>query len=177
MGFEAITPGKKAPEEVNVVIEIVEGSSAVKYEVDKDTNCLMVDRFMNVAMHYPANYGFVPQTLYDDGDPVDVLVLTPEPIVPGCVIKARPVAVLGTEDESGLDAKILCVPTDKIATDYYKDIKDLDDVDERLKNKIQHFFEHYKDHEKGKWVKITGWEGAEKAKAEITKSIEAYNKG
>lgn len=177
MGFEAVTPGKNAPDEVNVIIEIVEGSSSVKYEVDKDTNCLTVDRFMNVAMHYPANYGFVPQTLYDDGDPVDVLVLTPEPIVPGCVIKARPVAVLGTEDESGLDAKILCVPTDKIATDYYKDIKDLGDLDERLKNKIHHFFEHYKDQEKGKWVKITGWEGAEKAKAEIVKSIEAYNKG
>lgn len=177
MGYEALTPGKNPPEEINVIIEIVEGSSAVKYEVDKDSNCLMVDRFMNVAMHYPANYGFVPKTLYDDGDPVDVLVLTPEPIVPGSVIKCRPVAVLGTEDEAGLDAKILCVPTDKISTGYYKDMQDLDDVDERLRNKIQHFFEHYKDEEKGKWVKITGWEGVEKAKAEITKSIEAYNKG
>jgi len=177
MGYEALTPGKNPPEEINVIIEIVEGSSAVKYEVDKDTNCLMVDRFMNVAMHYPANYGFVPQTLYDDGDPVDVLVLTPEPIVPGAVIKCRPVAVLGTEDEAGLDAKILCVPTDKISSDYYKDTRDLDDVDERLRNKIQHFFAHYKDEEKGKWVKITGWEGVEKAKAEINKSIEAYNKG
>ena len=177
MGYEALTPGKNPPEEINVIIEIVEGSSSVKYEVDKDTDCLMVDRFMNVAMHYPANYGFVPKTLYDDGDPVDVLVLTPEPIVPGAVIKCRPVAVLGTEDESGLDAKILCVPTDKISTDYYKDVQDLDDIDDRLKNKIHHFFEHYKDEEKGKWVKITGWEGVEKAKAEITKSIEAYNKG
>ena len=177
MGYEALTPGKNPPEEINVIIEIVEGSSSVKYEVDKDTDCLMVDRFMNVAMHYPANYGFVPKTLYDDGDPVDVLVLTPEPIVPGAVIKCRPVAVLGTEDESGLDAKILCVPTDKISTDYYKAMRDLDDVDERLRNKIAHFFEHYKDEEKGKWVKITGWEGAEKAKAEINKSIEAYNKG
>lgn len=177
MSYEALTPGKNPPEEINVVIEIVEGSSAVKYEVDKDSDCLMVDRFMNVAMHYPANYGYVPKTLYDDGDAVDVLVLTPEPIVPGTVIKCRPVAVLGTEDEAGLDAKILCVPTDKVASDYYKDVRDLDDVDERLRNKIQHFFEHYKDHEKGKWVKITGWEGLDKAKAEITKSIEAYNKG
>ncbi|ROO29380.1 inorganic diphosphatase [Salinisphaera japonica] len=175
MGYEALTPGDKAPEEITVIIEIVEGASSVKYEVDKDSNCLMVDRFMNVAMHYPANYGFVPKTLYDDGDPVDVLVLTPEPIVPGSVIECRPVAVLGTEDESGLDAKILAVPKDKVATDYYKDVRDLDDVDERLKNKIAHFFEHYKDHEKGKWSKISGWEGAEKAKAEIQKSIDAYN--
>ncbi|WP_423821449.1 inorganic diphosphatase [Salinisphaera sp. SPP-AMP-43] len=177
MGYEALTPGKNPPEEINVIIEIVEGSSSVKYEVDKDTDCLMVDRFMNVAMHYPANYGFVPKTLYDDGDPVDVLVLTPEPIVPGAVIKCRPVAVLGTEDESGLDAKILAVPTDKISTDYYKSVRDLDDIDERLRNKISHFFEHYKDHEDGKWSKITDWEGADKAKAEIEKSIEAYNKG
>lgn len=176
MGYEALTPGKKPPEEINVIIEIVEGSSSVKYEVDKDTDCLMVDRFMNVAMHYPANYGFVPKTLYDDGDPVDALVLTPEPIVPGSVIKCRPVAVLGTEDEAGLDAKILCVPTDKISTGYYKDIQDLSDLDDRLKNKIQHFFEHYKDHEEGKWSKISGWEDAAKAKAEIEKSIEAYNK-
>ncbi|MAA74922.1 MAG: inorganic diphosphatase [Salinisphaeraceae bacterium] len=177
MGYEALGPGKNPPEEINVIIEIVAGDSAVKYEVDKDTNCLMVDRFMNVAMHYPANYGFVPQTLYDDGDPVDVLVLTPEAIVPGSVIKCRPVAVLGTEDESGLDAKILAVPTDKVSTGYYKNVRDLGDVDERLLNKIKHFFERYKDLEDGKWVKVTGWEGADKAKAEINKSIEAFNKG
>lgn len=177
MGYEALTPGKNPPEEINVVIEIVAGDNSVKYEVDKDTGCLMVDRFMNVAMHYPTNYGFVPRTLYDDGDPVDVLVPTPYPIVPGSVIKCRPVAVLGTEDESGMDAKVLAVPTDKVATDYYKDVRDLADLDERFRNKIQHFFEHYKDLEKGKWVKITGWEGVDKAKAEITKSIEAYGKG
>lgn len=177
MGYETLTPGKNPPEEINVVIEIVEGSSSVKYEVDEDTNCLMVDRFMNVSMHYPANYGFVPKTLYDDGDPVDALVLTPEPIVPGSVIKCRPVAVLGTEDESGLDAKILAVPTDKISTDYYKDIRDLGDVDDRLQNRISHFFEHYKDHEDGKWSKVTDWENAAKAKAEIEKSIAAYDQG
>ena len=148
----------------------------MKYEVDKDSGCLMVDRFMNVAMHYPANYGFVPQTLYDDGDPVDVLVLTPYPIVPGAVIKCRPVAVLGTEDESGMDAKVLAVPTDKVSTGYYSHIKDLDDINIRYQNKIKHFFEHYKDLEEGKWVKVTGWEGAARAKEEIMKSIEAYNK-
>jgi len=177
MGYEALSAGKNPPEEINVVIEIVAGDNAVKYEVDKDTDCLFVDRFMNVAMHYPANYGFVPKTLYDDGDPVDVLVVTPYPIVPGSVIKARPVAVLGTEDESGLDAKIIAVPTDKVATDYYKAVRDLDDLDDRFKNKVQHFFEHYKDLEEGKWSKITGWEGADKAKAEIRKSIEAFQNG
>lgn len=175
MGYEALTPGKNPPEEINVVIEIIAGDASVKYEVDEDTNCLMVDRFMNVAMHYPTNYGFVPRTLYDDGDPVDVLVLTPEPIVPGAVIKCRPVAVLSTEDESGLDAKILAVPTDKISTGYYKDMRDLADVDERLKNKIAHFFERYKDQEDGKWSQVHGWQGADQAKAEINRAIEAYN--
>lgn len=175
MGYEALTPGKNPPAEINVVIEIAGGDNAVKYEVDKDSNCLMVDRFMNVAMHYPANYGFVPQTLYDDGDPVDVLVLTPQPIVPGSVIRARPVAMLDTEDEAGLDAKILCVPTDKVSTGYYKHMRDLADIDKRLRNRIQHFFEHYKDLEEGKWVKVRGWEDAATAKDAITRSIEAYN--
>lgn len=175
MGYEALTPGKNPPEEINVVIEIAAGDNAVKYEIDKDTNCLMVDRFMNIAMHYPANYGFVPRTLYDDGDPVDVLVLTPEPVVPGSVIKARPVAMLDTEDEAGLDAKILCVPTDKVSTGYYSDVHDLADLNDRLKNRVQHFFEHYKDLEDGKWVKVTGWKDAAAAKDAITRSIEAYN--
>jgi len=174
MGYEALTPGKNPPDEINVVVEITTGDNAVKYEVDKDSNCLMVDRFMNISMHYPANYGFVPRTLYDDGDPVDVLVLTPEAIVPGAVIKARPIAMLDTEDEAGMDAKILCVPTDKISTDYYKDKRDLDDVSERTRNRIWHFFEHYKDLENGKWVKVHGWKDAAAAKAAIMHSIEAY---
>lgn len=177
MGYEALTPGKNPPDEINVVIEIVADDGPVKYEVDKDTGCLMVDRFMNVSMHYPANYGFVPNTLYDDGDPVDVLVPTPQPITPGSVIKCRPVAVLGTEDESGLDAKIVAVPTDKVATGFYKDVRDLSDLSERFCNKVQHFFERYKDLEEGKWSKITGWDGVDKAKAEIQKAIDAYNNG
>ncbi|NNC23755.1 inorganic diphosphatase [Salinisphaera sp. USBA-960] len=176
MGYEALTPGKKAPEEVNVVVEILAGASSVKYEIDEDTDCLTVDRFMNVAMHYPGNYGFVPKTLYDDGDPVDALVLTPEPIVAGVVVPCRPVAVLHTEDESGLDAKILCVPTDKIATDYYKSIRDLSDLDERTCREIDHFFTHYKDLEDGKWSKVGGWEGADKAQNEIQRSMDAYDK-
>ncbi len=177
MGYEALTPGKKAPDEINVVIEILAGASSVKYEIDKDSNCLTVDRFMNVAMHYPANYGFVPKTLYDDGDPVDALVLTPEPVVAGAVVPCRPVAVLHTEDESGQDAKILCVPTDKVATDNYKAIRDLSDLDDRLCNRIGHFFGHYKDLEEGKWAKIGSWENVDKAKQEIQRSIDAYNKG
>lgn len=174
MGYELVGPGKNAPEEIEVIIEIPAGGAPVKYEVDKKSNCLYVDRFMNVAMHYPANYGFVNKTLYDDGDPVDVLVLTPYPIVAGCVIKCRPVAVLMTEDESGLDAKVLAVPTDKVSTKYYEDVKDLDDVPVRLQKEITHFFERYKDNEEGKWVKVTGWHGAAKAKEEIQKSIDAF---
>lgn len=176
MGYEALTPGSKAPDEIVVIIEIPAGGDPVKYEVDKDSNCLFVDRFMNVSMHYPANYGFVPQTLYDDGDPVDVLVLTPFPVVAGSVIKCRPVAVLMTEDESGMDAKVLAVPTDKVSTGYYKDMQDLSDIPARQQNEITHFFERYKDNEEGKWVKVTGWEGVERAKEEIQKSIDAYNK-
>lgn len=175
MGYDALDAGSKAPDEVNVFIEICASGAPVKYEIDKDTGCLIVDRFMNVSMHYPANYGFVPKTLYDDGDPVDVLVLTPYPIVAGCLIKCRPIAVLHTEDESGRDAKVLAVPTDKVSTGYYADMKDLKDVPERLQKKIQHFFERYKDLEQGKWVKVLGWEGAASAKAEIKKSIEAYS--
>lgn len=177
MGYERLGPGSKAPDEFHVVIEIAASAGPVKYEIDKDSGCLMVDRFMNVAMHYPANYGYVPDTLYDDGDPVDVLVLTPHAIVPGSVIKCRAVAVLDTEDESGLDAKVLAVPTDKVSTRYYEDMRDLADVPQRLQDEIKHFFERYKDLEEGKWVKIAGWRDAEAARGEIVKSIEAARKG
>ena len=136
----------------------------------------MVDRFMNVAMNYPANYGYIPQTLGGDGDPVDVLVLTPHPIVAGSVIKCRTVAVLDTTDEKGSDAKLLAVPTDKVSNNYYDDLKDLADVPARLKNEIQHFYEHYKDLEKGKWVKVAGWRDAAAARKEITDGIAAYKK-
>ena len=177
MGFEALGPGSKAPEEFHVVIEIAANTGPVKYEVDKETGLLFVDRFMNVSMHYPANYGYIPQTLYDDGDPTDVLVLTPHAVVPGSVIKCRAVAVLDTEDESGRDAKVLAVPTDKVSTKYYADMKDLADVPQRMQNEIKHFFERYKDLEEGKWVKIAGWRDAAEARSEISRSIEAYNEG
>ncbi len=174
MGYELIGPGKNAPDEIDVIIEIPAGGDPVKYEVDKDSHCLYVDRFMNVSMHYPANYGFVNKTLYDDGDPVDVLVFTPFPVVAGSVIKCRPIAYLNTEDESGLDAKIIAVPTDKVSTNYYEDMRDLKDIPLRMKNKIQHFFERYKDNEEGKWVKVTGWHTADEAKAEIQRAMDAY---
>lgn len=174
MSFTTLGAGDKAPNEFNVVIEIAAYGPPVKYEVDKASGLLMVDRFMNVSMSYPANYGYVPHTLYDDGDPVDVLVMTPHPIIAGCVIKCRAVAVLDTEDEKGNDAKILAVPTDKVSTRYYENIKDLADVPKRKQNEIKHFYEHYKDLEEGKWVKISGWRDAAAARAEIEKSIKAY---
>ena len=177
MGFSTLGPGSKAPEEFNVVIEITPEGGPVKYEVDKDTGLLMVDRFMNVAMHYPANYGYVPQTLAGDGDPVDVLVLTPKPVMPGSVIKCRAVAVLDTEDEKGIDAKLLAVPVDKVSNGAYDDLRDLADVPARLLNEIKHFYERYKDLEKGKWVKVSGWRDASAARAEITNGMAAHDKG
>lgn len=174
MGYESLTAGDKAPEEFNVVIEIAAYGPPVKYEVDKSSGLLTVDRFMNVSMSYPANYGYVPHTLYDDGDPVDVLVLTPHPIVAGAVVKCRAVAVLDTEDESGMDAKILAVPTDKVSNKYYEHLRDLADVPKRMQDEMRHFYEHYKDLEPGKWVKISGWRDAAAARAEIDKSIKAY---
>jgi inorganic pyrophosphatase len=174
MGIEALGPGEKAPNEFYVVIEIAANAGPVKYEVDKESGMLMVDRFMNVSMHYPANYGYIPKTLAGDGDPTDVLVLTPFPIVPGCVIKCRAVAVLDTVDEKGTDAKLLAVPTDKVSTKYYENIKDLGDVPPRLLNEIKHFYERYKDLEEGKWVKVAGWRDAAAARQEIVNGIKDY---
>ncbi len=162
------------PDEVNVIIEIPANSSPVKYEVDKDTNSLMVDRFMATPMFYPANYGFVPMTLADDGDPADVLVITPYPLVHNCVIKARPVGVLKMTDDGGVDAKILAVPTVKLSPSQAH-INDIEDVSELLRNQIEHFFTHYKDLEKGKWVKIDGWDNAATAKQILVDARKAYN--
>ena len=176
MGIEALGPGDKAPEEFYVVIEIPAYGPPVKYEVDKDTGLLMVDRFMNVAMSYPANYGFIPGTLGGDGDPVDVLVMTPHPIVAGSVLKCRAVAVLDTTDEKGSDAKLLAVPTDKVSNGAYDHLRDLADVPERTQQEIQHFYERYKDLEKGKWVKVANWRDAAAAREEIVKGIAAATK-
>ncbi|WP_166422580.1 inorganic diphosphatase [Paraglaciecola sp. 20A4] len=173
MSLNDVPAGKNLPEEINVVIEIPAHSDPIKYEVDKDTGAIFVDRFMATCMHYPTNYGYINQTLSEDGDPADVLVMSPFPLLAGCVIKCRPVGVLKMTDESGTDAKILAVPVDKLST-IYRGIKDIDQVDELTLNQIQHFFSHYKDLEPGKWVKIDGWENVESAKAEIVSSVERY---
>ncbi|HWU69676.1 MAG TPA: inorganic diphosphatase [Stenotrophobium sp.] len=174
MGFETLGPGDKAPNEFYVVIEIAAYGPPVKYEVDKASGLLMVDRFMNVAMSYPANYGYVPKTLSGDGDPVDVLVITPHPIVAGSVLKCRAVAVLDTTDEKGTDAKLLAVPVDKVSNNAYDNLRDLADVPARLKNEIEHFYGHYKALEKGKWVKLAGWRDAAAARKEIEDGIKNY---
>lgn len=163
MSLNDVPAGKDLPEEVNVIIEIPAHADPVKYEVDKDSGAIFVDRFMATCMHYPTNYGYVPHTLSEDGDPVDVMVLTPFPLLPGCVIACRPVGVLKMTDESGKDAKVIAVPKDKLST-IYRDVKEIDDVPQLLRNQIQHFFEHYKDLEPNKWVKIDAWEDAASAK-------------
>lgn len=172
MSISNIPAGKNIPDEINVIIEIPANSEPVKYEVDKDTGALLVDRFMATAMFYPCNYGYIPNTLSEDGDPLDVLVPTPYPLINGSVIKCRPVGVLKMEDESGIDAKLLAVPVDKLSV-IYRDVKEATDLPELLRQQIEHFFEHYKDLEKGKWVKVQGWADAAEAKAEIVKAVEA----
>lgn len=172
MILEHIAIGKKAPEEVNVVIEVPMGVSPVKYEMDKDSGAIVVDRFVQTAMHYPCNYGFIPHTLSADGDPVDVLVLTRFPLVSGCVIAVRPIGVLLMEDDGGKDEKIIAVPTVKLDP-YYANVNSCQDLPEVFTAQIQHFFEHYKDLEKGKWVKIHGWGDAAKAKEFIQAGIKA----
>lgn len=171
--FGKIGPGKKAPAEINVVIEIPSHSDPIKYEVDKETGVLCVDRFLGTAMHYPCNYGYVPATLSEDGDPVDVLVIAPFPLLIGCVICCRPIGMLQMEDESGVDAKILAVPINKLSSLYHQ-VRSWKDLPEQLTQSIQHFFEHYKDLEPGKWVKITGWVDSEQAQQEIQSSIKRY---
>ena len=173
MNLDRVGPGPKAPDEFHVIIEIPMNSDPIKYEVNKETGALFVDRFMMTAMHYPCNYGYVPNTIADDGDPVDVLVVTPYPLVPGVVVTCRPLGVLQMEDEAGGDAKLLAVPIDKVLPRYTHWQKP-EDMQLILLEQIRHFFEHYKDLEKGKWVKIKGWEGPAAAKAEITAGIANY---
>ena len=171
MNLDRVGSGKNLPEDINVIIEIPSHSDPVKYEVDKETGALFVDRFMNTAMFYPCNYGYVPHTLSDDGDPVDVLVMSPYALISGSVVQCRPVGMLKMTDESGEDAKVIAVPHDKM----YDDVKNIEDVSPRLLDQLAHFFEHYKDLEKEKWVKIEGWVGLEEAKAEIMESVKRFN--
>jgi Inorganic pyrophosphatase len=171
MSLLNVPAGKELPEDIYVVIEIPANADPIKYEVDKESGALFVDRFMSTAMFYPCNYGYINHTLSLDGDPVDVLVPTPYPLEPGSVIRCRPVGVLKMTDESGEDAKLVAVPHTKLSKEY-DHIKDVNDLPELLKAQITHFFEHYKDLEKGKWVKVDGWDNAEAAKAEIISSFE-----
>lgn len=173
MLLEKLPAGKNLPTDVNVVIEIPAYSAPVKYEVDKDTGALFCDRFLGTAMQYPLNYGFINQTLSLDGDPVDVLVLTPQPLVHGCVIRCRVVGMLKMTDESGVDAKLLAVPVSKL-TPIYDHIQDIEDFPADVKDKLKHFFEHYKDLEPGKWVKVESWENKAAAEQEILESFERY---
>lgn len=173
MGLMNITSGRNVPDEINVIIEIPMHGEPVKYEVDKTTGALFVDRFMSTAMYYPANYGYVPNTLSEDGDPVDVLVVTPFPLTSGVAIACRPVGMLKMTDEAGVDAKIIAVPVTKL-TKMYDSVKDQNDLPQHLLLSLEHFFQHYKDLEEGKWVKIKGWEGPDEAKKEILASIERF---
>lgn len=173
MSFDLVPAGKSVPDEINVIIEIPLNGEPIKYEVDKDSGAIFVDRMLGTSMHYPCNYGYVPHTLCGDGDPVDVLVILPLALIPGSVIRCRPIGVLKMTDESGEDAKIVAVPVDKVTT-LYRKIESVRDLPEIRLSQIAHFFEHYKDLEEGKWVKIEGWEGPEAARQEIIESVERF---
>ena len=173
MILDRVSSGENIPNDVNVIIEIPSHSDPVKYEVDKKTGAMFVDRFMGTAMHYPCNYGYVPQTLSEDGDPVDVLVVTPIPVISGSVIRVRPLGVLNMTDEAGKDAKIIAVPIDKLSG-IYSSMDSVRDLPKPLLDSIAHFFDHYKDLEPGKWVNIEGWGDVEDAKREILESAARY---
>ena len=171
MRIDKISPGVSPPEDINIIIEVPVGGEPVKYEMDKDAGTVFVDRFLHTPMRYPCNYGFMPHTLSEDGDPIDVMCLGQTTLMPGCVVRARPVGVLLMEDESGLDEKILAAPHQKL-TPYYDEIQDFTDVHPAQLARITHFFEHYKDLEPRKWVKIGGWHGVARARQLITEALE-----
>lgn len=171
MRIDAIPVGKNPPEDVNVVIEVPVGGEPIKYELDKASGTLWVDRFLYTPMRYPVNYGFVPHTLSEDGDPIDVMVASTRPIVPGAVMSVRPIGVLHMEDDGGKDEKILAVPTNKLTLRYEK-VHSYTDIPAITLDQIRHFFEHYKDLEPGKWVKIVGWGDEAEAKQMIIEAIE-----
>jgi inorganic pyrophosphatase len=173
MNLDRVPSGQDIPDNVNVIIEIPAHSDPVKYEVDKLTGAMFVDRFLDTAMHYPCNYGYIPHTLSEDGDPVDVLVVTPVPLISGSVIQCRPISILNMADEAGPDAKILAVPVDRLST-HYRTVKSLDDLPPELPASIAHFFAHYKDLEPNKWVRIEGWDDTEAARSEILTSIQRF---
>ena len=171
MRIDAISIGKNPPDEVNVLIEVAIGGEPIKYEMDKEAGTLFVDRFLYTPMRYPGNYGFIPHTLSEDGDPCDVLVANTRPLVPGSYIAVRPIGVMLMEDEGGGDEKIIAVPVPKL-TKRYENVHNYTDLPKITLDQLQHFFEHYKDLEPGKWVKLKGWGGAAEAKRLIVEAIE-----
>jgi inorganic pyrophosphatase len=173
MGLDLVATGRDVPNDVNVVIEIPLNGEAVKYEVDKDTGAIGVDRVLNTAMRYPVNYGYIPHTLCGDGDPVDILLILPVPLIPGSVVRCRPIGALKMRDEAGDDIKVVAVPINKV-TELYANIDSVRQLPQITLDQIAHFFEHYKDLEKNKWVRIEGWVGPEEAKKEILDSVERY---
>ncbi len=173
MRIEAIAIGKNPPEDVNVIVEVAIGGEPIKYEMDKEAGTLVVDRFLYTPMRYPGNYGFVPHTLSEDGDPIDVLIANTRPIIPGAIINVRPVGVLKMQDEAGGDEKVIAVPSPKL-TRRYINVQNYTDLPRITLDQIQHFFEHYKDLEEGKWVKLLGWGDAEEAKKLIVEAMNRY---
>ena len=176
MRIDAVPIGNNPPEDINVIIEVPLGGEPIKYEMDKAAGAMYVDRFLYTAMHYPGNYGFVPHTLSDDGDPIDVMVVNTRAIVPGAIMNCRPVGVLKMRDEGGEDEKILAVPSTKL-TRRYENVKSYKDLPEITLQQIEHFFRHYKDLENGKWVEITGWGDIDEAQQLIVDAIERAKKG
>lgn len=172
--FDKISSGSNVPKEINVIIEIPAHQNPIKYEVDKETGAIFVDRFMSTCMHYPCNYGYIPKTLAEDGDPADVLVVTPFPVIPGSVVRCRPVGCLKMTDEAGIDYKILAVPISQLCS-IYDPVETYRDLPGLLIQQIDHFFTHYKDLESNKWVKLEGWQDKDVAEQEILNSINRYN--
>jgi len=174
MSLDQVPTGKDVPHEINVVIEIPLDSEAVKYEVDKSSGQIFVDRMLSTAMRYPCNYGYIPHTLCGDGDPLDVLVVMPVKLIPGCVVRCRPIGMLKMEDDAGDDSKLIAVPITKV-TPLYRQVANFSDLPELTCDQIEHFFKHYKDLERGKWVKVIGWRGAEDAKREIVECVARFD--
>jgi inorganic pyrophosphatase len=173
MALDLVPTGHNVPDDLNVIVEIPKDADPVKYEVDKATGAIFVDRILSTPMRYPCNYGYVPHTLCGDGDPADVLVILPLPLVPGSVIRCRPVGVLMMQDEAGSDEKLLAVPVDKVFAGYTH-VQDIGQVSKHWLERIGHFFEHYKDLEKGKWVKISGWGDAAMARRIVTEAVARF---
>src|SRR3970282_1777406 len=175
MNLDRVGPGSNPPEEINVIIEIPIHGEPVKYELDKETGALFVDRYLNTSMVYPCNYGYIPRTLALDGDPVDVLIATPMPIIHGAVMRCHPIGLLEMTDEAGDDSKVLAIPINKVSK-FHRDVNSYQDLQPALLDQITHFFEHYKDLEPNKWGKVHGWQDAEAARQEISGPLEGYSK-